>query len=279
MRLLRSNLEQAREIIQTPLLAIDTETTGLYWHKGDKPFAIIIANENYQREAQVIFARNDGETFRKYCIQTLGLPEKNIRFVENATLNNIRGEINWVASVANAYKGEANVIFYYAGHGIPDESSKAAYLLPVDGYGSDVTTGYKLEDLYSKLGGLPAKNITLFMDACFSGSQRSGQMLASARGVAIKIKQDVPQGNMVVFSATQGDQTAYPYKEKGHGLFTYFLLKKLQETKGAVTLGELSNYITTNVSQQSIVVNSKSQTPTVVPSANVGDGWKEVMLR
>lgn len=246
---------------------------------NDKTFAIIIANENYQREAQVIFARNDGETFRKYCIQTLGLPEKNIRFVENATLNNIRGEINWLSSVANAYKGEANVIFYYAGHGIPDESSKAAYLLPVDGYGSDVTTGYKLEDLYSKLGGLPAKNITLFMDACFSGSQRSGQMLASARGVAIKIKQDVPQGNMVVFSATQGDQTAYPYKEKGHGLFTYFLLKKLQETKGAVTLGELSNYITTNVSQQSIVVNSKSQTPTVVPSANVGDGWKEVMLR
>lgn len=246
---------------------------------NDKTFAIIIANENYQREAQVMFARNDGGIFKKYCIQTLGLPEKNVHFVENATLNNIRGEINWVAGVANAYKGEANVIFYYAGHGIPDESSKAAYLLPVDGYGSDVTTGYKLDDLYTKLGGLPAKNVTLFMDACFSGSQRSGQMLASARGVAIKIKEDVPQGNMVVFSAAKGDETAYPYNEKGHGLFTYFLLKKLQETKGSVTLGELSNYIATNVSQQSIVVNSKSQTPTVVPSVNMGDGWKSVMLK
>lgn len=246
---------------------------------NDKTFAVIIANENYQREGQVIFARNDGGTFKKYCIQTLGLPEKNVHFMENATLNNIRGEINWLTSVADAYKGEANIIFYYAGHGIPDESSKAAYLLPVDGYGSDVGTGYKLDDLYAKLGALQVKNITLFMDACFSGAQRSGQMLASARGVAIKIKQDIPQGNMVVFSAAQSDETAYPYKEKGHGLFTYFLLKKLQETKGAVTLGELSSYVTTNVSQQSIVVNRKCQTPTVVPSASVGDNWKKVMLK
>ncbi|WP_321436654.1 WG repeat-containing protein [uncultured Bacteroides sp.] len=246
---------------------------------NDKTFAIIIANENYQREGQVIFARNDGDTFRKYCLQTLGLPEKNVHFVENATLNNFRGEINWLSSVADAYKGEANIIFYYAGHGIPDESSKSAYLLPVDGYGSDVTTGYKLDDLYAKLGALQVKNITLFMDACFSGSQRSGQMLASARGVAIRIKQDVPQGNMVVFSAAKGDETAYPYKEKGHGLFTYFLLKKLQETKGAVTLGELSSYITANVSQQSIVVNSKSQTPTVVPSANVENEWRNFKIK
>jgi len=119
----------------------------------------------------------------------------------------------------------------------------------------------------------------VFMDACFSGAQRGEGMLASARGVVLKPKFDAPQGNMVVFSAAQGDETAYPYKEKGHGLFTYFLIKKLQETKGAVTLGELSNYVTTNVSQQSIVVNRKSQTPTVVPSANMGDGWKNVVLK
>jgi hypothetical protein len=116
------------------------------------------------------------------------------------------------------------------------------------------------------------------MDACFSGAQRSGAMLASARGVARKTAQGKPLGNMVVFSAAQGDETAYPYKEKGHGLFTYFLLKKLQETKGDVTFGELSNYITTNVQQQSIVVNSKSQTPTVIPSASLTN-WQSLKLK
>jgi hypothetical protein len=141
-----------------------------------------------------------------------------------------------------------------------------------------VATGYKLDDLYSKLGEFPAKNITVFMDACFSGAQRSGDMLASARGVAIKTSHGKPSGNMVVFSAAQGDETAYPYKEKGHGLFTYFLLKKLQETQGDVTLGELNNYITNNVQQQSIVVNNKSQTPTVIPSTSLTN-WENLKLK
>jgi hypothetical protein len=247
--------------------------------KNDKTFAVIISNENYQRESQVEFANNDGKTFKEYCSKALGLPENNIHYIADATLNNIRAEINWISGVAQAYNGEANIIFYYAGHGIPDESSKTAYLLPIDGYGSDVTTGYKIDDLYQKLGSLSAKAVTVFMDACFSGAQRSGAMLASARGVAIKTAQGKPSGNMVVFSAAQGDETAYPYKEKGHGLFTYFLLKKLQESKGNVTLGELNDFITTNVKQQSIVVNSKSQTPTVIPSAALGESWKNKKLK
>jgi len=257
-------------------VAINIPTTGA---KNDKTFAVIIANENYRREAQVIFAKNDGETFKKYCIQTLGLPEKNIHIVTDATLNDIRAEINWISNVADAFKGEINIIFYYAGHGVPDERSGTSYLLPVDGYGSDVTTGYKLDDLYSKLGAMPANSIIVFMDACFSGAQRSGEMLASARGVAIKASTGKPVGNMVVFSAAQGDETAYPYREKGHGLFTYFLLKKLQETKGEATLGNLSDYITSNVRQQSIIVNSKSQTPTVTASAGISDRWQGMKLK
>ena len=51
-------------------------------------------------------------------------------------------------------------------------SSRTAYLLPVDGIGTDISTGYKLDDLYSALGNIPTKNVTVFMDACFSGSKR-----------------------------------------------------------------------------------------------------------
>jgi len=197
----------------------------------------------------------------------------------DATLNDIRGELDWLSKVADAFKGEANIIFYYAGHGVPDENSLSAWLLPVDGWGANVNTGYKLDDLYKILGKMPAKTVTVFMDACFSGSQRSGDMMASARGIAVKATPGAPTGSMVVFSAAQGDETAFPYREKGHGMFTYFLLKKLQETKGDVTLGELSNYIETNVRQQSIVTNNKSQTPTVTPAAAISDKWKGMKLR
>ena len=242
-------------------------------------FAIIIANENYLEETPVQYALNDGQTFKTYCQKVLGLPEDNIHYRENATLNMILTEVDWISKVAKAYNGEASLIIYYAGHGIPDEASGSSYLLPVDGIGNNLRTGYSLAELYKTLGALPAKSVTVFMDACFSGAKRGEGMLASARGVAIKAKPEAPKGNMVVFSAAQGDETAYPYEDKGHGLFTYFLLKKLQETKGQVSLGELAQYVQQQVSRRSIVTNGKSQTPCVTPSETVVETWKGKMLK
>lgn len=246
---------------------------------NSETFAIIIANENYQSEVTVKFAHNDGRIFRSYCQSVLGIPEENIRYREDATLNNILAEVNWVTNVARVYGGDARIIVYYAGHGMPDESTKTAYLLPVDGSGSDFNTGYSLDKLYKALGELPCKHVTVFLDACFSGSQRGDGMLANTRGVAIKARESAPQGKMVVFSAAQGDETAWPYAEKGHGLFTYYLLKKLKETKGNVTYGELGDYIQKEVSRRAIVVNSKPQTPTASPSSNLSDTWRKLKLR
>jgi len=243
-----------------------------------KTFALIIANENYQDVAQVPNAINDGQIFAEYCQKTLGIPEANIRYVADATLNVIRRQLNWLTQVMEVHEGEAQVIFYYAGHGIPDESSKSAYLLPVDGYGTDVSTGYSLDKLYAELGSKPAKSVIVLLDACFSGANRDGRMLASARGVAIRTKQEVPQGNMVVFSAAQEDQTAYPYTEKAHGLFTYYILKKLKETKGKVTLGELEDYVTSEVKKRSIIINNKLQAPIINPS-NGAQNWKNWKLK
>ena len=246
---------------------------------ADNTFAVIIANESYNKEAGVPFAANDGKIFAEYCKRTIGLPETNVRLLTNATLNDMKHEIGWLRQVIDTRKGQAKVIFYYAGHGIPDEKDRQAYLLPVDGYGSDVTTGYSLNSLYQELGSTPSKSVVILLDACFSGAKREGDMLASARGIALKANRGEPQGNMVVISAAQGDETAYPYKKEGHGLFTYFLLKKMQESQGDVTLKELGDYLTEKVSQQSIVINSKSQTPTVIVSNNINGDWTSWKLR
>lgn len=299
--LANNNISKAREIYndilkETPDFYTQKETKlseFMKEHKGgdvdfyipiadnvsNHTFAVVISNEKYQMEKPVQYAENDGNTFAEYCKKTLGLPEKNVHFITNATLNNIKHEIKWLEDVIAVYHGDAKVIFYYAEHGIPDEQNKSAYLLPIDGYGSDVTTGYALEDLYKALGSLPSKSVTVFLDACFSGAKRDGDMLASARGVAIKVKQATPVGNIVVFSAAQGDETAYPYKEEEHGLFTYYLLKKLQKTRGNVTLGELSDYIKTQVERQSIVINGKLQSPSFVSTATIANSWKKWTLK
>lgn len=241
-------------------------------------FALIIANENYKRESNVPYAINDGSVFRKYCLETIGIPQSNVHYIEDATLNDIRAELNWIRKVSEVYGGDASLIIYYAGHGIPDERTKESYILPVDAYGSDITTAYSLQTLYSTLSEFPTKSTVVFLDACFSGSQRSGEMLDSSRGVAIKAKPNTPIGNMVVFSASTGDETAFPYTDQSHGMFTYFLLKKLQETGGLVSLGELADYIKTNVSRKAIVENLKSQTPTIVTSDEINETWTKWKL-
>lgn len=242
-----------------------------------RTFVVILANENYNTESRVEYAHNDGEVFSRYCNKTLGIPESNIRVVFDATLNNIRAQVDWLSKVGEAYGGDARLMFYYAGHGIPDESSKEAYILPVDGYGSNVATGYKLSELYDQLSAIPSSSTLVFLDACFSGANRDDQMLASVRGIAVRVKKEVPQGNLVIFSAAQGDETALPYNEQGHGMFTYFLLKKLQETGGNVSLGDLSDYVTDQVRKMSVVTKSKPQTPTVSTGVSISD-WRSIKL-
>lgn len=228
---------------------------------AEKTFALIISNEDYKRAESVPFANNDGNVFEKYLQLAIGVPQNHITHLQNASLSDIKYGLNHIKEVSEAFDGEAKIIVYYSGHGIPDEKNKDGYLLPVDGYASDPSTAYKLSVFYKNLNDINSKNVVLFLDACFSGAQKSGSMIASARGVAIKVNEDKPQGNLVVISAAQGDQTAYPYAEKEHGMMTYFLLKKLQETTGDVTLGELSDYITTQVKRTSLIENGKSQIP------------------
>ncbi|MCM1356795.1 MAG: caspase family protein [Staphylococcus sp.] len=271
------SVEQESTIPAKPISDVDVDIPRSSAEKSTV-FALIIANEDYQDVAAVPNALNDGDVMAKYCQFTLGLPPTNIHLIKNATLNNIRREINIISKIAEAYKGEASFLVYYAGHGVPDEATRDAFLLPVDGYVADMTTCYKLSDFYHTLGQMPSLKTIVMLDACFSGASRQGDMLASARGVSIKSKPATPTGNMVVISSATGDETAYPYSEQQHGLFTYYLLRKLKDSNGKVTIADLFDFVSDNVTKKSIVINGKSQTPTVVPSQSLDTSWKNWTL-
>jgi len=211
--------------------------------RADNTVAVIIANEDYANVSRVKSAINDGEAFHLYCEKTLGIPAQNIRHYTNATLGSMLRSIADLRHTVDALGQESDVIFYYAGHGMPDEATHDAFLLPVDADGMITESCYPLSRLYKELSELKASSVMVFLDACFSGAQRDGGMLMAARGVAIKPKAVAPAGNMFVLSAASDKETALPYAEKNHGMFTYFLLKKLQESKGNATLKELSDYV------------------------------------
>ncbi len=257
---------------------VDSEIPNSVTAKENKmTFALIIGNEDYKNEIKVPFAKNDATIFNEYCKKTLGIPQGNIRLLLNGTYGQMLGEVKWIKDVIKAYNGEAHVIFYYAGHGMPDEKDKTAYMLPADGNSTISQTALKLDDLYADLALNPSKSVTVFLDACFSGAAREGS-LSKGRGVRIAPNENTLTGNIIVFTATSADETALPYTDKGHGLFTYFILKKLQETRGDVSMSDLSLYVIDNVTKQSVVVNNKIQNPKINVSPSIQDKWQNLKL-
>jgi murein tripeptide amidase MpaA len=147
-------------------------------------------------------------------------------------------------------------------------------LIPVDVTGANVKSGIKLMDFYTKLTEHPSKRVTVFLDACFSGAAR-GQELLAMRGVRIKSNTQNLSGNIVVFAASSGEQASLPYQAKQHGLFTYYFLKKLQESKGNLSYNEMYEYLQKQVGLNSVLVNNKEQNPQLLISPGVNPKLQE----
>ena len=245
--------------------------------RAAKTFVVIVDNENYRQLAKVPFALNDGRIFAEYCTRTFGIPTDNVMRYDNATYGMMLEALTRLGNIAKAYGGDIDVIFYYSGHGAPSETDRKAYLVPVDAYTVQPQGCCSLEHLYAQLGSMGARKVLCLIDACFSGNAKSdgNELLSSVRGLGIETQDDVPSGNTVVMTASHGEQTAMPFREKRHGMFTYFMLKKLQLTGGRVTLGELFDYVEAEVRKASAVKANRMQTPTVTVSGDMPDGWRD----
>ena len=246
-------------------------------------YALIIGNEDYQSkqkglsvEQNVPFAENDAKVFKEYCTKTLGVPEKNIRLLLNAGSIEMKQAIEWANYMAKINNGKAKLIFYYSGHGLPDDN-KQSHLIPVDVSGLSLNYAVKLNDVCNQLTEHPTQQVSVFLDACFSGGARN-QGLVAMKSIRVKPKEESFAGNMVVFASSSGDETSAVYDEKQHGFFTYFLLKKLQQTKGETDLKALSDYIYNSVRLEAGHIG-KIQTPQVNPSSQAADKWEEWKLK
>jgi uncharacterized caspase-like protein len=76
---------------------------------------------------------------------------------------------------------------------------------------------------------------------------------------------------MTVLSASAGDQISSTYDEKGHGLFTYFLLKGIQNEDvlnpdGSIHMDNLFDYIKPQVARIARKQYNNEQTPQLVRS-------------
>ena len=241
---------------------------------NESTFCFIIANEEYDELPTVNYAHNDGNTFREYCVNALGVPESQVFLYTNASYTSMTRALRKMESLASATDGKSKFVFYYAGHGSPSEEDQSAFIVPSDGLVTVPSTCFSLGDIYKRFGQMPAESVVVLLDACFSGLNRDNSGLIAARAVARKPKKETVTGNVVVLSATSEAETAMGYDEKGHGMFTYHVLNTLQQSNGEIKFGELFQSVSEGVRKDSIIKNDKNQTPSLAVSSSLKNSWE-----
>ncbi|MBN2378335.1 caspase family protein [candidate division WOR-3 bacterium] len=226
--------------------------------------AVLMGASNYKHSdvVRVEYALRDMYVMRDYLVKILGFAEENVFAIEDPVLSDFTtwfgtqtspdGKLARKASVMDKPK----VFIYYSGHGVPSLATGDPFLVPTDcdpNYPEQ--GGYALMQLYENLEVLDAADVTVVIDACFSGSSPQGSLLRNASPLImepLEFQQQTPS-EFTVITAAGGRQVANWLNEEKHGLFTYYFLKGLRGNADngdhQLTWGELKTYVESQVSK------------------------------
>ena len=237
--------------------------------------ALIIGIEDYQKNPKASYANLDAEFFYEYSKNVFGVKEQNIKLLINeeaGLIETLEALNKWLPGKIK--KNKTELIVYFAGHGLASSDGGELYILPQDGDSDLLTrTGISRTELHETIIKYSPKNVTIFLDTCYSGVTRDDQtLLASARPIrVIANKQKTPK-NFTIFSASQLNQISSGLKEVKHGIFSYFLMKGLEgkadiNKDKKITNGELLTYMDENISQKAAELG-RQQNPSLAGDPN-----------
>jgi len=254
-----------------PVVAEIEENIPEVARKNPDAVAVVIGISNYKSHdiPEVTYAVKGADLVRNYFEKTFGIDKRKVIFAtdENASLADFRKIFeeklkNYITP------GKSDVYIYYQGHGVPDPETKEAYFVPYDCDPSYAkSTGYPLKEFYSRLAALPAKSLTVILDACFSGASAGGALVKNISPLYMKVKTPVvTMNNAVVFTSSTGEQVSCWYPDKNESLFTYYFLKGLTgdadlDQDGTITNGEMQGYLEQNVPVEARYLSNREQTP------------------
>ncbi|MBI2386531.1 MAG: caspase family protein [Elusimicrobia bacterium] len=221
--------------------------------------AVIVGIESYSDiPAKAPYAERDADAFKAY-VRALGVPERNIALLKGSKAGRaslVKNVEQWLPRLA---KADSRVYFYFSGHGAPDVKTGLAYLVPWDGDPNFLeSTAYPVAQLYRKLGELPAKQVLVAMDSCFSGMGGRSVLASGARPLIGKVETGGAPAKLTVLAASAANEISGSLDDKGHGAFTYFLLQGLGA--GKTTPKALADYLTPRVQDEARRLN-RDQTP------------------
>ncbi|MDQ1340079.1 MAG: hypothetical protein QG567_1236 [Campylobacterota bacterium] len=230
-----------------------------------KKWLFVVGIEDYTETDKIAFAKRSAESFAKVAQKTLGVSDRNTYALidSKATAGSIKDKLNLLL---NEVKEGDTIYFYYNGHGIPDVAKGGEpYMLPSDKIPDFITKEdeFSLKQIYKKLGDSKADKVIAVVDSCFSGATDGIAQIKGVAATRVKPKAvTFDQTKMVVLSAGKDTQYSNMYEDKGHRLFSYFVMKSLLGGKKTIT--ELFREVSYKTSEASNELGAlKKQEPTM----------------
>ncbi|MBI5884439.1 MAG: caspase family protein [Elusimicrobia bacterium] len=249
-------------------------------------FAVVIGIERYREEGipPVDFAARDARAFASYLTKSMGFDSRNVILLVDAKADRTDIEKYLGKWLKNRVKPDSRVMVYFAGHGAPNPETGEGFILPYSGdpaYTDE--TAFPLKKFYAYLDALPTRDVTVVLDACFSG-RGSRSVLAKGARPLVQSRAAAAGSNTVVLAATGSDQISTHFPDAEHGMLTYFLLKALRgeadaDKDGRVTTREIYDFVLPSVEREARKLNVE-QTPTISPSReSLGPKAGQVWIR
>jgi hypothetical protein len=245
---------------------------------GGQKYAVIVGISKYKNGGAGLtnlkYSSRDALAFRDFLETPAGgsFPKENVQTLldEDATSQHLYSALR---TFLTKPRPQDLVVIYFAGHGAPDPNdSRNLYLLTYDTQPDDMGgTAFlmsDLQDVFDRI--IKAKHVITFIDSCHSygvsgerfGAKQNNLSNQYLERYASKADRAVITASDVSELSLEGDQWG-----GGHGVFTYFLLKGLQNEEadankdGTVTAGELFSYLSDKVPE----ATKQQQNPRAVP--------------
>ena len=237
-------------------------------------YAIVIGVEQYrQKLPKADFATHDAQAVTESLTKVMGYPAENVITLINDQATNADLAKYIEKWLRKQVKTGSTVFIYFSGLGTSSPETGDVFLVPYDGDPSFIDqTGYSLKRMNDALGKLPAKEIIVVLDSCFSGAGGKSVLVEGARPLATNLQKSlVLSRNMTVLAAASGDQSCSSYQTKGHSLFTYYLLRGIHDEDvmrpdGSLDIRDLFGYARPQVERIARKKNNSVQSPLLIES-------------
>lgn len=235
-----------------------------YLSEKARNFLFIIGINEYTTFSKLKNATSDAITLEEKLTSEYKIDSNNVYALYDsmATLENINS--NFRKIIKNISPND-NLIIYFAGHGVYDNTLNEGYWIPADAKRGHFTSYYANSLLLKTLNNIPAQHILVLADACFSGSllaSKSRNYLEQAE--QYKSRKIITSGRL----ETVSDGQAGEHSPFATTLISYF--ETNQSDKMSVSVLEL--YLKQNFP------SNTNQTPRFGTLSGIGDEGGEYIL-